>query len=54
MDLGVCNALFYNKHYYVPYNLNTMFIGHDDIIQEMYKECLPKGFSSNRDLFCMA
>jgi hypothetical protein len=37
----------YNKHYYVPYNLSAIFTGHDDIINKIYKGCLP---SEGKDL----
>lgn len=31
---------FYNKHYYIPRNLSAIFTGHNDVIQDMYQDCL--------------
>lgn len=37
MNLAVCSALLYNKHYYIPHNLSAIFTGRNDVIQEIYK-----------------
>lgn len=37
MNQAVCSALFYNKHYCIPYNLSVIFTGRDDVIQKMFK-----------------
>ena len=43
MNLDVCSALSYNKHYYIPHTLSAIFTGRDDIVQKIYEGF----FSSN-------
>ncbi len=41
VNLDVCRALSYNKHYGVPHNLTAIFTGRDDIVQKICEGCLP-------------
>ena len=37
VNLAVCVASSFNKHYHIPQNLSTIFTGREDVIQRIYE-----------------